>query len=187
MWQLWTVCACLNIKEKLPQFSYGEMLFWVALKIGVNASFSILKYVSETAPWCMALCHYVPRPPGVWPYATMCLWSHLKSDWMSSLSRKSWSFSTASTSTGNWPSATHTCTGQGADGDTCISIKHNYYNSCPNTNVNVKIGMLEHWTTNSGLLCLLFEFIYKLKKNSTNEIGTVFYSPSLKQKYIKEH
>jgi len=43
---------------KLRQFSYGKTLFTqlrVALKIGVNPSLSILKYVSETAQAFLAV------------------------------------------------------------------------------------------------------------------------------------
>jgi len=35
----------------------------VFLKIGVNPSLSILKYVSETAPWCFIHCAYRPFIP----------------------------------------------------------------------------------------------------------------------------
>ena len=48
--RIWTACAWLYVWGKLRQFSYGETLFWVALKIGVNPSLCILKFVSEKAP-----------------------------------------------------------------------------------------------------------------------------------------
>jgi len=31
--KLWTVCACLNLYEKWPQFSYGETLFFHNLEL----------------------------------------------------------------------------------------------------------------------------------------------------------
>jgi len=57
--KLWMVCGYLNFWEKQCQFSYGEALIWVALKIGVHPSLCIFKYASETAPWTQI--HKAPK------------------------------------------------------------------------------------------------------------------------------
>ena len=60
--KLWTVCACLNYGKSYDSFLMVKRFFY-NLKIGVNPSLSILKNVSETAPWAFIYTQILTSGP----------------------------------------------------------------------------------------------------------------------------